>query len=178
MKRSQKRAFFHKFPFLRKIEAGLARKEGHDDECENIGCERVDHHFHPIYLRPGNVEKFRSKTIGLDFLEEAPWYYEEDAWERIYLVNRKGEILTEVKQGTDSHGDYEEAETIGEALRRLENGDDATLAVSIEPGQDDKYTVVFYAAPKRFSLKAWVEEQNRREEAREISFYASWPPIP
>lgn len=158
MNRFKINAFFKEFPFL-------ASLVGDVSWVEEVRVSRIDHNFLEY------VPKYEGATGSLVGIEDS---------ERIYLLSKEGKILAEPRQSLDiSHNEAhtddeeEEGETVGEALAYLEDPNAVTYAVSIHTGYRIRdhhsvggFSVVVYKPPKRFTLKEWVEEQERR--AKEI----------
>lgn len=182
MDRFKVRSFFAQFPFLSNIATG-SWYGSPDEWCANHGCTETGYHSHPTFIREDDVEEVRVSRISPEFLQTRAWYNGTtgslvgiDDSERIFLLDKDGNVLVEVEQSRDvvhneAHTDneYEEGETIGETLLRLENPDNVMYAVSVHTGYEVRdhhsvggNSVTLYKTPKGFTLKGWVEEQKRR----------------
>lgn len=158
MNRFKINGFFREFPFLATLVEDTS-------EVEEVRVARIDRDF------LGKVPQYRGATGSLVGIEDS---------ERIFLLNQNGEVLAEPRQAlsithTEAYRDdeEEEGETVGEALAYLEDPDTVAYAVCIHTGYRIRdhhsvggYSVVVYKPPKGFTLKGWVEEQERR--AKEI----------
>lgn len=171
MDRFKIQAFLRQFPFLCTMKLDDARYGS--DEFTN--------------LSPNNAEEVKVSRISPEFLHTRAWFkgatgssVDIDDSERIFLLGKDGTILLEVEQSCDivhnsAHEDdqLEERETVGEALLRLKNPDDVVYAVSIHTGYEIRNhhsvggsSLTLYKAPKGFTLRGWVEEQERRAMAQ------------
>ncbi len=99
---------------------------------------------------------------------------------KIFLLSASGKLLAEVRQTIDiTHNEanwdneYEDGETVGEALLRLGQPDRVAYAVEIREGYIVKdhhsvggYSVTLYKPPKGFTLSGWLNGQIRREKEK------------
>lgn len=136
----------------------------------------------PIVQEAEQVERVSVCRIDRDFLGRKPRYegasgnlVDIDDSERIFLLDREGHLLVEVKQGgycrhNEAHRDDEswEGESVGEALLRTDPNR-VYYAVVVHTGYEvvdhhsiGGYAVTVYKPPKGFHLKGWVDEQKRR----------------
>lgn len=163
MKRFKIVAFFQekKFQFLSKIQVDQWSGEP-DQWCAEHGCTEEGFHTHPIFLGPNNVVSVEVSRISPEFLQIRVWYYAEDDSQMLYLLDKEGGVLTSIEQSTNYSEEYQEMETIGEALLRLENPDDVHYALRVDKVGECDYSITLYKSPRGFTLKAWVEEQLHR----------------
>ncbi len=132
------------------------------------------------------VEEVKVSRISPEFLDNTPRYQGatgslvsiEDN-KQIFLLNKQGVVLTEVRQKVDithheAHfeNEEEEGETVGEAIFSLEDPKEVIYALCIHTGyvvHDHRsvggFTVKLYKPPKGFSLTKWVEKQLDKAEA-------------
>jgi hypothetical protein len=178
-------AVFRQFPWLADIPKGSWGGEP-DEWCAENDCTESGWHTHPTFLRAAAVEEALVSRIDRDFLSRVPMLYGARGCAvgiadslRIHLLDKDGNILTEVRQGEkvlDHEGGthhYEvEGETVGVALLRLEDPDAVVHAVSVHTGYvvEDHHSVggfrvVVHKPPQGFTLKGWVDEQTRRADA-------------
>lgn len=157
MSKFQIRAFFTQFPFLTSGDEPLVRDT---EKVEVVAVSRIDKDF------LGKEPKYDGATGSLVGIHDS---------ERIYLFDRDGNLLIEVKQGgychhNEAHTDNEEwqGETVGEALLRTDPAQ-VHYAVVVHTGYEIRdhhsvggYSVTVYKPPQGFSLPDWVEEQTRR----------------
>lgn len=186
MDRFRIRSFFAQFPFLSNIATG-SWYGSPDEWCSNHGCTETGYHSHPTFIREDDVEEVKVNRISPEFLHIRAWYRGAtgslvgiDDSERVFLLDKDGRVLVEVEQSRDVihnepyvDDEYEERETVGEALLRLKSPDDVMYAVSIHTGYEIRNhqsvggnAVILYKSPKGFTLKDWVEEQERRAKAQ------------
>ncbi|NQT22791.1 MAG: hypothetical protein HQ579_05045 [Candidatus Omnitrophica bacterium] len=168
MNRYKVQAFFKEFPFLAPVLELV--EEGGDHGPQTV-------------LSPEYVEEVKVSRIDRGFLEVIP---KRDGatgslvgirnHESILLFDEKGEVIKEVMQAIDiihneayREDEKEEGETVGEALAEIEDPNTVAYAVCIHTGYRIRdhhsvggYSITLYKPPKGFTLKEWVEEQERR----------------
>ena len=136
----------------------------------------------PVLRDVEKVEAVAVSRIDKDFLENTPRYSGATGSlvgiadsERIYLLDRDGNLLLEVKQAghcchNEAHWDDESwsGETVSETLLRTDPTQ-VHYAVVVHTGyyiQDHYsvggYRVIIYMPPNGFTLADWAEEQKRR----------------
>lgn len=161
MNRFKIHAFFTQFPFLTSGDETLVRDI---ERVEVVAISRIDKDF------LGKEPKYDGATGSLVDVDDS---------ERIYLFDRDGNLLIEVKQGgycyhNEAHTDDEswDGETVGEALLRTDPVR-VYYAVVVRTGYEIRdcrsvggYSVTAYKPPKGFILPEWVEEQKRRASAQ------------
>ena len=184
MNRFKIRSFFAEFSFLSGIQLGVNNFCFSDGKCTKKNC--VDHslwHNHPAFICKDHVEEVKVSRISPEFLQTRAWHngatgslVDINESERIFLLGKEGNVIIEIAQSrevvhNEAHTDneFDERETVGETLLRLENPDDVVYAVSVRTGYEirDHHSVggnfiTLYKAPRGFTLKGWVEEQERR----------------
>ena len=157
MNRFKIQAFFAEFPFLTAGDEPVIRDI---EEVEEVAVSRIDKDF--LDKEP----KYDGATGSLVGIDDS---------EHVYLFDRDGNFLIEVKQGgychhNEAHTDNEEwsGETVGEALLRTDPAQ-VHYAVVVHTGYEIRdhhsvggYSVTAYKPPKGFTLPEWVEQQKRR----------------
>lgn len=150
-------AFFAQFPFLTSGDEPIVRNA---KEVEVVAVSRIDKDF------LGKEPKYDGATGSLVGIDDS---------ERVFLFDRDGNFLIEVKQGgychhNEAHTDNEEwsGETVGEALLHTDPAQ-VHYAVVVHTGYEIRdhhsvggYSVTVYKSPQGFSLPEWIEEQTRR----------------
>lgn len=158
MDRFRVEAFIREFPFLE----GLAEK----DRIEDIRVSRIS----PDFLKRKPREEYASGSrVDIHDIE------------KVYLLDEDGAVLTEVKgvvDAVDHRGEdtFEEGETVGEALARLDDPNAVAYALNVHTGYEvvnhhsiGGYEVIIYKPPKGFTLRGWWEEQIRRAAVKVAS---------
>ncbi|MCH7828434.1 hypothetical protein IH982_01015 [Patescibacteria group bacterium] len=158
-------AFFAEFPFLERLfQERLVVAMGYDNaEVEEVYVKRVDTNF------LDKIPLYEGATGSLVGIEDA---------ESIFLLNSQGDFLDVVHSAKSIvhneaylDNEEEEGESVGETLTHFRDPDVVAYAVCIHVGfkvRDHRsvggYSVTLYKPPKGFSLRGWVEEQQRRAE--------------
>ena len=159
------RAFFEAFPFLTAGDDPLVRNA---DDVEEVAIRRIDEDF------LSRVPQYDGATGSCVDIRDN---------ERIYLLDRSGELLVEVKQGGDcrhneAYTDDEswKGESVGEALLRT-NKTQIHYAIVVHTGYRicdhhsvGGYSVTIYKPPEGFTLPGWVDEQKRRASEQITAF--------
>ena len=169
MNRFQVEAFFREFPFLSKY---VSAEDVRDPKVSRINPDLFEKHCRSrffgesvfkkiwtssIYLLDKSGEKLL--TVGCDFrwVEEtpipilaAPW-----TWPFLFMPHQPGHA--EIYRLDN----FDNPETVGEAVARFAKPEDIYYALEILPWEDGRQ-IVLYKPPKGFTLMSWLQEEHRR----------------
>ena len=153
-------AFFREFPFLERY----LEKES----VFSVRVSRVDENF--LDYKPYKKEDFFGLIMS-EYLREKMIFLGGENNEEILTVGKKKRIFKPTKNRLIRilrlFVLYEKLgrETVGEALKRVENTDDINILLSLIPtNQYDKWDVIIYKPPTKLKISKWREEQVRRHQ--------------
>jgi len=151
-----------------------------DQWCAEHGCAEVGIHDHPMFINPDAIEEAFVRIISPELLGtyarlEGATGCMVDICDnsRIFLLNRDGEVLSEVFQSIDiihneAHVDdeSEEGETVGRAIICLPSSELVEYIVSVHTGYEIEdhssvggNRVIVYRRSKKFDLDKWIREE-------------------
>lgn len=136
------------------------------------------------------VRDVRVARVTRELLETTPTSWEvahrdgdhedDDTWLLNADLSPIGKVISERTYGSERLGLRRDGETIGEAIARMGCTDRVAAILRRRAGyevrsgeQVDRYEAVLYLAPKGWTIRAWIAEQQRLADARLSSAVAS-----